>query len=166
MEAEGARALVVSGERDRALIGELSEESDRMENLNAEYRAELRSWTSRDPGRVDGVPVGADGFEPRSQLGPALVLLGTDEDGPAEWLRAGEALQRALLEITRHGFVASPLVQVTEVPMTRAALREQLCLSAFPHVLLRIGRAPGTPATRRRRLADVLSETPTARTRR
>jgi hypothetical protein len=27
-----------------------------------------------------------------------------------------------------------------------------------PHVLLRIGRAPATPASRRRRLADVLSE--------
>jgi hypothetical protein len=29
-----------------------------------------------------------------------------------------------------------------------------------PHVLLRVGRAPKTPASRRRRLADVLSETP------
>ena len=39
------------------------------------------------------------------------------------WLRTGEALKRMLLEITRLGLVASPLTQVVEVPMGRAALR-------------------------------------------
>jgi hypothetical protein len=29
-----------------------------------------------------------------------------------------------------------------------------------PHLLLRVGRAPRTPETRRRRLVDVLTETP------
>ena len=43
-----------------------------------------------------------------------------------DWLRAGEALERVLLEITRHGFVASPLTQVTEVPYARAGLRREL----------------------------------------
>jgi len=62
------------------------------------------------------------------------------------------------LEITRHGFSASPLTQVTEVPSARAQLRAQLGLVGYPHVLLRIGRAPVTPASRRRRLVDVLVE--------
>ncbi len=44
---------------------------------------------------------------------------------PAAWLRAGEALERMLLEVTRHGFAASPLTQVIEVPATRAALRSR-----------------------------------------
>jgi hypothetical protein len=47
---------------------------------------------------------------------------------------------------------------VTEVPSARAVLRRELSLVAFPHVLLRIGRAAATPASRRRRLVDVLSE--------
>ena len=79
-------------------------------------------------------------------------------DGPADWLRAGEALERVLLEITRHGYAASPLTQVTEVPSARAQLRSELGLAGYPHVLLRIGRAPATPGARRRRLVDVLVE--------
>jgi hypothetical protein len=75
-----------------------------------------------------------------------------------DWLRAGEALERVFLEITRHGFTASPLTQVTEVPSTRAQLRRELGLVTYPHVLLRIGRAAITPASPRRRLVDVLVE--------
>jgi len=158
IEAEGGQAVVVSGERLRAVVAELSSEADRVENLDAAYRAEVKAWTSYAPGRTDGVPPGADTATPRSLSGPELVVLATPGDEPEDWLRAGEALQRALLEITRHGFVASPLVQVTEVAWTRAELRRQLQLSGHPHLLLRIGRAPGTPATRRRRLAEVLRE--------
>jgi hypothetical protein len=87
-----------------------------------------------------------------------MVLLCTDGDSPADWLRAGEALERVLLEITRHGLSASLLTQVTEVPATRAELRRELKLTGHPHVLMRIGRAPTTPASRRRRLVDVLTE--------
>jgi hypothetical protein len=158
IEAEGAQAVVVTGERLRTMVAELSSEADRVENLDAAYRAELNAWTSYAPGRTDGVPAGADAAAPRSLSGPALVVVGTPGDEPTDWLRAGEALQRALLEITRHGFVASPLVQVTEVAWTRVELRRQLHLTGHPHLLLRVGRAPGTPATRRRRLAEVLRE--------
>jgi hypothetical protein len=88
-----------------------------------------------------------------------LVLLCTTGDSPAEWVRAGEALERILLEITRHGYAASPLTQITEVPAARAQLRAELALPGYPHVLLRVGRAPVTPASRRRRLVDVLVDT-------
>ena len=37
-------------------------------------------------------------------------------------------------------------------------LRNELGLTWFPHVLLRVGRAPLTAASRRRRLVDVLHE--------
>ena len=85
-----------------------------------------------------------------------LVLLCTAGDSPSEWLRGGEALERVLLEISRHGYRASPLTQVTEVPSARAELRRELRLTGYPHVLLRVGRAAATPASRRRRLVDVL----------
>jgi ATP phosphoribosyltransferase regulatory subunit HisZ len=82
----------------------------------------------------------------------------TSGDSRADWLRAGEALERVLLEITRHGFTASVLTQVTEVPSVRAQLRRQLELVTYPHVLLQIGNAEPAPASRRRRLVDMLVE--------
>jgi hypothetical protein len=115
----------------------------------------------------DDVPIrdfdtrGAGGLpaRTRSSKDQCLVLLCTPGDTPADWLRAGEALERVLLEVTRNGFSASPLTQVTEVPSARAQLRAELGLAnSYPHLLLRIGRAPATPASRRRRLVDVLVE--------
>jgi hypothetical protein len=63
-----------------------------------------------------------------------------------------------LLEITRLGYVATPLTSVIEVEATNEQLRRELRLPMHPRVLLRVGRAPATPPTRRRRLVDVLSE--------
>jgi hypothetical protein len=180
--AEGSQLFVVRDDEQRFTVAALSQQADAIENLNPAYRAELRAWTTDDPGRADGVPSTAvphvDGgseddvpirdFDTRGSGGlPArtrssrdqcLVLLCTTGDSPADWLRAGEALERVLLEVTRHGFAASPLTQVNEVPAARAQLRRELGLIGYPHVLLRIGRAPAAPATRRRRLVDVLIE--------
>ncbi len=180
--AEHSKLVVIRSEDDRLAIAQLSQKADDVENLNPAYRAEIRQWTTDDPRRLDGVQALAVphvdaashdeipirdfdshgmGWLPsqtNSSRRQCLVLVCTDGDGPDSWLRAGEALQRILLEVTRHGFVASPLTQVTEVPSARAALRSQLRLGVHPHVLLRIGRAPVTPGTARRRLTDVLVE--------
>lgn len=178
--AEGASLFVVHGASQRAAVAMLSQRADEIENLNPAYRAELRAWTSDDPTRRDGVPEvavphvdGSGGDEvpirdfdtrgtgglpsaTRSSRNQCLALVCTSGDTASDWLRAGEALERVLLEITRHGYVASPLTQVTEVPSARAQLRAQLRLMSYPHVLLRIGRAAATPASRRRRLVEVL----------
>ncbi len=180
--AEGATLVPVRDAEARIVVAMLSQRADAIENRNPAYRAELRAWTTDDPGRRDGVPSlavphvdgsaeddvpirdfdtrGTGGLpaRTRSSLNQTMVLLCTDGDSPAAWLRAGEALERVLLEITRHGRSASLLTQVTEVPTTRAELRRELTLTGHPHVLLRIGRAPITPASRRRRLVDVLTE--------
>ena len=180
--AEGSELFVVGGEDDRLAVARLSQKADEIQNANPAYRAELRAWTTVDPSRSDGVPANAvprvngtaqDEVPVRDfdtagagQLPPAthssrnqcLLLLGTAADRDPDWLRAGEALERILLEITRHGFVASPLTQLVEVPFTRVAARNELRLGMHPHVLLRVGRAPLTPATRRRRLVDLLGE--------
>jgi hypothetical protein len=178
--AEQAILYVISDREQRHVVANLSQRADDIENLNPAYRAELRAWTSDDPVRPDGVPAVAvprpDGsaqervplrdFDTRGTGGlPAaahsskdqtLALLCTAGDSPAEWLRAGEGLERVLLEISRHGYCASPLTQLTEVPSVRAELRRELRLAGYPHVLLRVGRAPATPESRRRRLVDVL----------
>jgi hypothetical protein len=180
--AEGAWLYIVRDPDQRITVATLSRYADDVENLNPAYRAELRAWTTDDPSRADGVPAlavphvdgtaeddvpmrdfdtrGVGGLPGRtaSSSNQCLVLLGTAGDSPVEWLRAGEALERVLLEVTRYGFAASPLTQVTEVPSTRAQLRRELRMDGYPHVLLRIGRAPTSPTSRRRRLVEVLTE--------
>jgi hypothetical protein len=165
----------------RLATARLSREADREEITNPAYRAELRAWTTQDPQRRDGVPsvavphadAGSDDDVPirdfdthgmgwlpsetHSTMDQCLLLLGTLNDEPAAWLRAGEALEHVLLEITRWGYAASPMTQVIEIPSTRSRLRNALGLDMKPHVLLRVGRAPKTPASRRRRLEDVVS---------
>ena len=180
--AEEAQLFVVRRPEQRVTVAMLSQHADNIENLNPAYRAELRAWTTDDPQRRDGVtnlaiphvnasttdevPIRdfdtrGNGYLPaktHSSRNQCLVLLCTQGDAPADWLRAGEALERVLLEITRHGFAASPLTQVTEVPSARAQLRSELKLTGYPHVLLRIGRSEPTPGSRRRRLVDVIRE--------
>lgn len=177
--AEGAQLVPISGPDDRLRVAVLTQRADAQENANLAYRAELRAWTGNDPARDDGVPTIAvahgeasahDDLPIRdfalSRAGSLLaptgagvkncLLLGTAADNPGAWLRAGEALEHALLEVARHGYAASPFTQVIEVPNTRAMLRQELRLTMYPHVLLRVGRAAVTPATRRRRLVDML----------
>lgn len=87
-----------------------------------------------------------------------LLVLGTDEDNPAAWLRGGEALERILLEVAAQGWAVSLYAEVVEDPRANAQLREHVWPSGYPQLMLRVGRAPSTPATRRRRLVDVLGE--------
>jgi hypothetical protein len=178
---EGAELFVVTSEEHRIVVATLSQRADNIENSDPAYRAELRAWTSDDPSRPDGVPAfavphvdaGAEddipirdfdtrgmGWLPtrtRSSMNQCLLLLGASGDGEQAWLASGEALERMLLEITRAGFAASPLTQAVEVTYTNELLRQQLNLSMHPHVLLRVGHAPETPQTRRRRLVDVIT---------
>jgi hypothetical protein len=180
-DAEQARLVPIRREEDRIAVAILQQRADREQNSDPAYRAELRAWTTDDPNREDGVPAmavprggvaqddvpirdfdtsgtGALPTETHSSANQCMVLIGTAADDAVSWVRAGQALERVLLEITRHGFVANTLTQAVEVPVTREGLRSQLRLTMYPHVLLRIGRAPATPAPRRRRLVDMLTE--------
>jgi hypothetical protein len=183
-QEEGTQLFPIVREEHRRTIARLSQQADNLENIDPAYRAELRAWTSDDLARLDGVPAAAvphvDGSahddvplrdfdtrgagalptETRSSAQQCLLLLGTARDTPAAWLRAGEALEHILLEITANGYVASPFTALIEVAPTNAALRDELELAMFPHILLRVGRAPSTPASRRRRLGDMLDGIP------
>jgi hypothetical protein len=178
--AEGAELVPIVRPEHRLATARLSQLADQWENADPAYRAELRAWTTDDPRRSDGVPamavprVDAGSFddlplrdfdthgmgwlptETHSTMNQCLLLLGASADNRTAWLRAGEALERVLLEIARHGYAASPLTQVIEVAATNVLLRRDLDLTMHPHVLLRVGRAPSTPKVRRRRLVDVL----------
>ncbi|MEP6600119.1 MAG: nitroreductase [Actinomycetota bacterium] len=179
---EGADVFPVVLPAHRLAAARLSQQADQIESLDPAYRAELRAWTTDDLRRADGVPASAVphvdagaqddlpirdfdthgiGWLPtrtRSSVNQCLLLLGTTENNSMAWLRAGEALERMLLEVTRRGYAASPLTQVIEVALTNELLRYELRLRMNPHVLLRVGRAPAMLATRRRRLVDVITE--------
>ncbi|HJQ85869.1 MAG TPA: hypothetical protein VJ820_00190 [Propionibacteriaceae bacterium] len=86
------------------------------------------------------------------------MVLGTAKSTRSAWLRAGEALQRILLEATRLEFVVSLASQVAELPSTRDRLRKELGLDFHPLLLMRIGRAAPTPASQRRDLNVIISE--------
>ena len=179
--AEHAILSPITRDEDRLATAMLSQRADSTQNANPAYRAELRAWTTDDILREDGVPAFAvphtgaeshddipvrdfdtrgDGSLPAdtsSSMSQCLLLLGCESDVRSDWVQAGEALERVLLEVARHGYAASPLTQVVEVPFTRQQLRHDLRLAMFPLVLLRVGRAPYTPRPRRRRLVDMLT---------
>jgi hypothetical protein len=180
--AEGSHLSVLPDEADRLTVARLSRAADARQNLNPAYRAEIRAWTTTDRHRRDGVPAagvphvdGTAGDEvpirdfdsqgmgwlpsqTSSGHNQCLLLLGTEGDSNPDWLHAGEALERIWLEITRHGLVTEPLTQVIEIADTRSELRAELNLSMQPHILLRVGYAPTTPASPRRDLTDVLTD--------
>ncbi|MEI4272165.1 hypothetical protein TEK04_10560 [Klenkia sp. LSe6-5] len=101
----------------------------------------------------------------RLRVGPNLLsrvplaAVSTAGDGPEDWLRAGEAVHRVLLEITRHGFQGGPSTRVTEEPDVRALAGRLACPGRHLQALVRIGRglpAPGRPP--RRGFDDVLTD--------
>lgn len=114
----------------------------------------------RDFGLTDGPPPGGAGTLMRVPLPaerPDLVVIGTDYEGPASWLVAGQAIGRILLRVTLAGAVASPITQVLDLPWTREQLRSRLHLVGYAQLLLRVGYASAAlPVTPRRPVDDVL----------
>ena len=181
-EAEDAGLFAITKPEHRIATAVLSQQADAQQNADPAYRAELRTWTSDDPTRRDGVPASAvphvdagagddipirdfdsrgTGWLPtetRSSLNQCLLLLTTMRDSRPGWLRAGEALERIWLIATQRGYAMSLLTQVIEVPRTRQQLRAELGLPGHPLVLLRIGKAPVTASSQRRPLTDLLQD--------
>ena len=182
-EQEEASLVPIVEPEQKLLAAQLSQEAEAIQNADPLYRAELLAWTTTDLHRTDGVPVYATphrdaqaepealarnfdvagkGWLPglrQSTLNHCLMVLGTAESSRPGWLRAGEALQRVLLEATRLDFVVSLASQVAEVPSTRDRLRNELGLEFDPVLLMRVGRAAPTPASKRRDLTMIVSET-------
>jgi hypothetical protein len=183
-ESEGAWLVVVHRRDDQIDLITLLSRADQEEARDPAYQEELRAWLRTEPSS-DGVPVAAApahverhsdvvvrDFNP-GQIGetptspaavppvdedPALVVLGTDGDGPGDHLVAGMALGRVLLHATAHGVSASLLGQVMDLPGPRAALRRALNLIGQPQTVLRMGYGNGTtePVAGRRTLDEVL----------
>lgn len=158
--------------------------ADDLEQSSPDYERELATWSRREPGAKDGIPISAlpsnpvedrassfrlRQFDPNERAAqrstlevplpaehPLVILLGTGSDDQRAWLEAGQALGGILLQAAAEGVFASPMTQVLEVPASRGMLAEQLGLVGYPQMLLRMGYASGHPQTPRRPVEDVL----------
>lgn len=179
--AEGARLTILGDTDARALLALVRTADVRLRD-NAAYTAELAEWTSVDLARADGVPITS--FGPSSEreslpvrdfgLGialseqteqqrpvvpfedePTIAVLSTDGDGREDWLRAGVALERVLLEATVAGAATGCMTQPLELPPLRSLYDDRRPATAT-QMILRLGYAPQPAPTRRRPVREVL----------
>lgn len=179
---EGCR-LVVPGTWHTDTVLDLVHDSEMFEAANAAVRTEIATWTrtgAADKGaETEGIPSYA--FGPRQydvtspvrefdsprrtsdrvsavfEKRPQIVLLGTAEDTPEEWLKAGQAMQRVLLQATLDGLSASLVSQPLEWPELRSIARDPTSAMGFVQMVLRLGYGPECRATPRRPVSDVLT---------
>ena len=86
-------------------------------------------------------------------------MLLTAGDRRADWLRAGQALQRLLLHAAADWVFASLHTQPLENPVTRTLIRHQLALPGNPQMLLQFGSAVSAASTARRPPGEVTDST-------
>jgi len=162
-------------------VSELAVAAGRAETLAAadpQSRAELRYWVGgahpagtglpetaiptqpphttvpvRDFGRPGTLPVDDPPARERGDAAATYAVIFGDQDTPAAWLAAGEALSAAWLVATGHGVALLPFSAPVEAPATRAVLRRVLAGIGHPQLVLRLGLAdpdhPGPPHTPR-----------------
>lgn len=182
-EREGAELLFAGTWHTEAVL-ELVRDAESRDAIDPAAAGDLARWTRRGPdagAAADGVPEYAFGPRPRDgrsplrdfagrrpvpdrggaafERHPHLALLSTYGDTPADWLLAGQALERVLLRATGAGLATS----LTSHPLERGDLRmlARDPVSGLGHVqmVLRLGYGPAGPATPRRPVAEVLEVT-------
>lgn len=158
---EAIRLLALARDAERALLSDPA------------YRRELARWAggARDrEGIPDEVMAPHDprGTAPVRDFTPAapssyawfedepqLAVLSTHFCGRADWLRAGQALQRVWLTATVRGLEVSPLTQPLETADAWQA-RDPRSGVEHPQMILRFGYGLPVPHTPRRSLPDVV----------
>jgi nitroreductase len=176
-------------ERERIPVAELVAEGEQRAS-SSRFRTELSRWVRpngtlrRDgmPGYALGMSDAAALLQPlllrlggardeserdrrRATTCKALLLLSTPRDGNADWLAAGEALQRILLRAAAKGLFASYFMQPIEVPELRRRLRELLVDPGAPQVLFRLGYGLEVRPVPRRPVSEVLRSCAQSRSR-
>jgi hypothetical protein len=181
----GAILRIITDDGRRAALAAAVEQAERAQRLDSERAAELARWAP-PPGsaRADGVPStayparaehtspdfpGRDfahghrwGLPPPStaswhRSAGVATLLTTAGDRPADWVGAGQALQRILLTASASGVAAALHTQPLEFGWLRESIRAGLGDGAYPQVVLRFGTVIQVEASVRRPPDDVLS---------
>jgi nitroreductase len=114
-------------------------------------------WGASSPVRdlAGGRTVAGRGWAPFEKQ-PHIALLGTAQDRPVDWLRAGQALERVWLQATANGLVASLTSQPLEWPELRWAVRDPTTAMGYVQMVIRLGYGPKGQPTPRRPVAEVL----------
>lgn len=159
---------------------ELLHRADLVDRTDPARIVERQAWIG-GPHRRDGIPVRSLGprpVDPRTpfrDLGqdvvagreealfeqtPTVAVLSTAHDAPRDWVRAGQALERVLLEATLSGLAVSVINQPLEHPELRDSVPGSGRGVGHCQMLLRVGYAqrdaPATP----RLLLDSIRRTP------
>jgi len=164
-------------DRDEAArVLRLVQDAERDQLADPAYRSELAAWAGGARDR-DGIPdsaLGPRAFDgptpvrdftpgrPRSrgygwfEKTPQLAVLSVQVGDRANWLRAGQALQRVLLTATAHGIAASPLTQPLETADSWL-VRDPRSGHEQPQMILRIGYGLPVPPSPRRPVSQVLN---------
>lgn len=172
---EGAH-LTFPGPGETSRILQLTAEAERYAVADPRRAGESRSWIRE--GAPDGLPRAALGpqdseghlpvrdfsalrpadWQPSAafERHPVVAVLGTERDDRADWLRAGQALERALLVATAHRLRASLFSQAVEASDVRWALRDPRGGYGHVQMLVRFGYGPEGSATPRRPAREVL----------
>lgn len=173
--AEGAELTVLGGAARDSVVSVIAE-GDRLQFADARWRRELAAWMHprrRGDGLVvSGLAAPATRFVvghldlggsiagkdvALAERSPVLAALSTPADTPADWLAAGQALQRLLLVACDAGLQASYLNQPLQVEELRPRLAELVGRESTPQLLLRLGYpAEELPAAPRRPVDAVL----------
>ncbi len=170
-------ALRLYADRDEvARLVSLMHDADFEERLDPAIGSERAAWVSGDRAG-DGVPDAALGPRPadfgspfrdlgpvrdpgrdsvRFEATPTVAILSTAHDQPADWVRAGQALERVLLVATVDGLAASFMNQPLGNPDLRWLVRSPMTGTGHPQMLMRIGFGGDVAGTPRRPLKDVL----------
>ena len=182
--AEGAMLSGIGpGAVREELLADLAA-AGRERDLDPRSRAETR-WWSRDPGSTarDGVPAHAFPASPARPGGrlpqrdfdlgrglgllpaggpaaPVTAVLSTSGDSEADWLRAGQALERLLLHAATQWVFASLNSQPLEDAGIRTRIKDRLHLPGWPQMLLAFGVSRTAHPTARRPVADVIGPGP------
>ena len=125
----------------------------------AAYPAEPAHTEPDFPGRDFAAGKGWGQAAAAAEQSPGLVcLLATSANESADWVAAGQALQRVLLRAAACGVAAALHSQPLEVPQLRDFIRVQLAARAHPQLIIRLGvtSQAGPHASIRRPIGDVL----------
>jgi hypothetical protein len=179
-QAEGA-VLDFPGPSETDRLLRLTWEAEQRNTVDAARASESRRWVHAPNADSLGMPpeaIGPQDFRDRIPMRdfgahrhpavltarpfekrPSIAVLSTLHDRRADWLRAGESLERVLLVATAHGVRASLLHQALEWP----DLREQLVggtdeRRTHAQMVLRLGYGPEGPASPRRGARRVTEE--------
>ncbi|MFI5564514.1 Acg family FMN-binding oxidoreductase [Amycolatopsis japonica] len=176
----GVEARPIRDELELVRVAELLEFAAEAHQHDHGYQRELALWTIRDEvSHRHGVGLAATALPPGSLPWAGLVRPSTSlpdsvvlthrlteetllvfltlDDTRHDHLAVGQAVQRTWLDAVDGGLVGSVLTQPLHLPEVRSALCDDLELTGFPQLLMRLGYPAGAvPSSPRRAIDEIL----------